>query len=249
MFGKQTDPSKTEEATPKRRQKQREEGNVPKSQEASKCASLLAGLVGLSAWASVMGQEIMNLFREFLGGMASFQASEQAMYGLAIDLSLRLAVILLPLLCFLAFVSWLTLRLQVGSLWTMKVFEFRWERFNVFKALQQMFFSPMTLFRLLKSLGIALIVGCIPALFLYREYATFLPMFYATPTQVAEYMLDAGFRMICWTLIPMLGIAALDIWQTRYAYNEGMKMTKDEVKDERKQQEGDEKVKAQQKQK
>jgi len=47
----------------------------------------------------------------------------------------------------------------------------------------------------------------------------------------------------------VLAIAAFDVWQSRYAYKEGMKMTKDEVKDERKQAEGDPVVKSQQKQK
>ena len=47
MFGKQQDPSRTEEATPKRRNKQRQEGNVPKSQELGKAVSLTGGLIAL----------------------------------------------------------------------------------------------------------------------------------------------------------------------------------------------------------
>ena len=47
MFGKNPDPSKTEEATPKRKNKQRQEGNVPKSQELGKAVSLTCGLAAL----------------------------------------------------------------------------------------------------------------------------------------------------------------------------------------------------------
>ena len=41
------DPSKTERATPKRRNKARTEGNVPKSQDLTKTATILAGMLGL----------------------------------------------------------------------------------------------------------------------------------------------------------------------------------------------------------
>lgn len=249
MFGSQQDPSKTEEATPKRRKKQREEGNVPRSQEASKCVSLVAGLIGLSVWTGVIGQELMNLFREFISKAPSFVPTQDSLYGMAIDLSVRIAVMVMPFMLFLALCSFLVIRLQVGKLWTTKVFKFRWDRFNIFKSLKQMFLSPMTVFRLLKSVAIAFIIGLVPGIFLWLEYPNFLPVFYATPTELAAYMLDKSFEMACWTLPFMIVIAALDIWQTRYAYNEGMKMTKEEVKDERKQQEGDEKVKAKQKQK
>ena len=41
------DPSKTERATPKRRNKARREGNVPKSQEMTKTVTIVVGLLGM----------------------------------------------------------------------------------------------------------------------------------------------------------------------------------------------------------
>jgi len=43
----QSDPSRTESATPKRRNKARQEGSVPRSQELNKLLVLLAGVVVL----------------------------------------------------------------------------------------------------------------------------------------------------------------------------------------------------------
>ena len=62
-------------------------------------------------------------------------------------------------------------------------------------------------------------------------------------------MLDLGFTLAKYSLIPIILIAIFDVWQSRYAYHESMKMTKDEVKDEQKQAEGDPKIKSQQRQK
>ena len=196
-----------------------------------------------------MGHEIMIIFRQYLSRAHEFQVDPQSIYALAQNLSWQLAKILLPLLFFLAFVVGLTMRLQVGKLWTTEIFKFRWDRFNIFKALKQMFLSPQTLVRLLKSLLLSIIIAVIPAIILWQEFVNFLPMFYSTPEGVVVYMLKTGFHMVAYTLMPMLVIAGVDLWYTRFSYEENIKMTKQEVKDERKQAEGDPVVKSQQRKK
>ncbi|MDO5484286.1 MAG: EscU/YscU/HrcU family type III secretion system export apparatus switch protein, partial [Desulfovibrionaceae bacterium] len=123
------------------------------------------------------------------------------------------------------------------------------QRFNIIKGIKQMMFSPQAILRTIKSLLFSIILACIPGYLIYQEYHNFLPMYYATAEGVASYMLEMGFKLVCYALVPMFAITAFDVWQSRYAYKEGMKMTKDEVKDERKQAEGDPVIKSQQKQK
>lgn len=249
MFGKQTDPSRTEEATPKRRKKQREEGNVPKSQELGKAVSLVGGMIALYVWIGPMTEQIKVLFRRFLGSAWTFAPNPQNVYTLSIELALEICKILLPVLLFLAFLAFLAQRLQVGKLWTTKVFKFKWQRFNLIKGLKQMLLSPQTALRTIKSLLFSIILSLIPGYLIYQEYQNFLPMYYATPEGVAVYMLRMALRLASYALLPILAITAFDVWQSRYAYREGMKMTKDEVKDERKQAEGDPVIKGQQRKK
>ncbi|WP_165072327.1 flagellar biosynthesis protein FlhB [Desulfovibrio sp. ZJ200] len=249
MFGKQTDPSRTEEATPKRRKKQREEGNVPKSQELGKAVSLVGGMIALYVWIGPMSEQIKVLFQRFLGHAWAFDPNPQNVYTLSIELALEICKILLPVLLFLAFLAFLAQRLQVGKLWTTKVFKFKWQRFNLIKGLKQMLLSPQTALRTIKSLLFSIILSLIPGYLIYQEYQNFLPMYYATPEGVAVYMLQMALRLASYALLPILAITAFDVWQSRYAYREGMKMTKDEVKDERKQAEGDPVIKGQQRKK
>ena len=249
MFGKQQDPSRTEEATPKRRNKQRQEGNVPKSQELGKAVSLTGGLIALHLWLGPMTEEIKTLFRRFLGHAWEFDPNPQNVYTLSIDLTVELCKIILPILLFLGFLAFLAQRLQVGKLWTTKVFKFKWQRFNIIKGLKQMMFSPQTALRTIKSLLFSIILALIPGYLIYQEYQNFLPMYYATPEGVAAYMLQMGLKLAYYALLPILAIAAFDVWQSRFAYKEGMKMTKDEVKDERRQAEGDPVIKGQQRRK
>lgn len=249
MFGKQQDPSRTENATPKRVSKQRSEGHVPKSAELGKAVSLTAGMIGLYVWIGPMRDAISKLFRRFLDCTANFQPDPQNVYELSIDLSLQIAFIILPIILFLAFCSWLAQRIQVGKLWTTKIFKPKLQRFNLMKGLKNILFSPMTILRTIKSLLFCIILAIVPAMVIWNEHANFLLMYYATPEGVAAYMMEMAVKLTKYALIPILAIAAFDVWQSRYAYKEGMKMTKDEVKDERKQAEGDPVIKNQQKKK
>lgn len=249
MFGAQKDPSRTEQATPKRIRKQRQEGNVPKSAELGKAVSLTGGMMALSVWIGPMSESIKNIFRRFLVHSWEFDPNPQNVYILTQELMLELCKIIMPILLFLAFLGFLAQRIQVGKLWTTKVFKFKWQRFNILKGLKQMMLSPQTALRTIKSLLFAVILCLIPGWLIWQEHENFLPMYYATTEGVAAYMLQMAFKLASYALLPILAITAFDVWQTRFAYREGMKMTKDEVKDERKQAEGDPVIKNKQRQK
>ncbi|MBQ9405461.1 MAG: flagellar biosynthesis protein FlhB [Desulfovibrio sp.] len=249
MFGKQQDPSRTENATPKRVKKQRQQGSVPKSQELGKTVSLVTGLSILYVWIEPMSESIKMLFRNFLSHAWEFEPNPQNVYTLSTQLSWEICCIIMPVLLTLAFLSWLAQRLQVGKLWTTKVFKPKWQRFNIIKGIKRMMFSGQTVLRILKSLLFSIILASVPGWFIYTQFNNFLPMYYATAEGVASSMLHMGFKLACYALLPMLPIAAFDVWQSRFAYKESMKMTKQEVKDERKNAEGDPVIKNKQKQK
>lgn len=249
MFGKNPDPSKTEQATPKRVKKQRSEGNVPKSQELGKAVSLVGGISAIFLWIGTMNEGVQNIYRRFLSHSWEFDANAQNVYTLFLEMIIELAKLVLPIILFLGFLAFLAQRLQVGKLWTTKVFKFKWDRFNLLKGVKRMMFSGQTILRTLKSLLFSIILLIIPAYIIWSEHENFLPMFDATAEGVASYMLSMALKLALWALMPILVIAAFDVWQSRYAYKEGMKMTKQEVKDERKNAEGDPVIKGKQRQK
>lgn len=249
MFGKQKDPSKTEEATPRREQKMRNEGNVPRSQELPRMVSLYGGMALITAWIGSIQDGMLALFRRFHGGSWNFDPTIENVRDLAIELTWRFAIMVLPILLGLWILVLVVQRVQVGKLWTFKVFKFRWQRFNLVKGLKQVLFSPMTILRALKSLAFAVILAAIPGYIIYSQYLNFLPMYYATPEGVASFMLGMARQILFYTAIPLLAITIFDVWQTRYSYKENMKMTKSEVKDERRQAEGDPVIKGRQRRK
>jgi flagellar biosynthetic protein FlhB len=238
------DPSRTEAATPKRIREARNKGNVPKSQEVSKAISILAGLIALTLCLGYIGQELMEIFRYFLSLSPGYSLNEADLRGLFLDLSLAMAKMIMPVMLIVFFCVMLCLRLQVGKLWTTKVFEISLNKFNPISGLKRMFLSVQTILRMGKSLLQALCIGIAPLLVIKGEMEHFADLYYLDAAGVSAYILGLSGKVVLYALLPMLVIAAADLWHTRWDYKENLKMTKAEVKDERKQMEGDEQVKA-----
>ncbi|OLN28040.1 Flagellar biosynthesis protein FlhB [Desulfovibrio sp. DV] len=244
------DPSKTEKATPKRRDKTREKGSVPRSQELPKLTVLMAGLFAIRYTLEDISTEMRDIFRTFLGQRLNFQATTDDVTALMWSLSAKLAIMLLPILLVMAVVAYITQRLQVGALWRPKIFEPDFSNIiNPMAGLQKLLISPRTFIQLAKQVVMAVAISLVPYLILKNKFNEFLPLFYQTTETFAVFLLSNGYDMVLYTLGPLLIIAILDVWYTRWDYEENMKMSKDEVKDEQKQSFGDQEIKQKQKQK
>lgn len=246
----QKDPSRTEKATEKRRNKSREKGSVPKSQEAGKVTSLLVGTLVVWACIGILDSRMREIYEYFLQPHNLIGISPNGVYKLFLEISTRLAIMLLPIFFTLALAMYLTMRLQVGSLWTTKVFKPKLSKhLNLLAGIKRLFFDIKVLVRLLKQLLMATIIGLVPYFILKEEMTNFLPLFYFTAEGTVAYILTVGLKMVIYALIPMIVLAAADIIYTRWNYEEELKMTKDEIKDERKQSEGDPLIKSKQRMK
>ena len=246
----QQDPSRTEQATPKRVKKARQRGSVAKSQEINKLVTMLAGYVALRLYATYIWEDLLDVFRWFFGGFTTFELSAQSVHALVILVCKQLAIMVLPVIGFIGFMAWLVLRVQVGPLWAPKVFEFKLNRMlDIGKGLKRLFVDVQTLIRLGKSIMQAVCIGAAIYWVIEGAMHNLLPLYYQEPDYLAGFMLQTGAKVLLYALLPMMVIAAFDLWYTRYEYAENLKMTKDEVKDERKQAEGDPVIKARQKRK
>ena len=243
------DPSKTEAATPKRIDKARQDGNVPKSQEMPKLVSILAGLIVLSLWIGFMGNEIMRLMRRYFTQWPTADFNDAIFAQMRIELSLSLVKMILPVMFTVGLCMFILLRLQVGKLWTLKVFKPKLSKFNPISGLKRMFLSAQTLIRLGKSILMAICIGIAPAIVIKNEMQHFPDLYYLDAAGVLVYILRLAAKVVLYAFWPLLIISLADLWYTRWKYKEDLKMTKHEVKDERKQAEGDEKIKMAMKQK
>ena len=243
------DPSKTEHPTQKRINKARREGNVPKSQEVSKVVTMIAGMMVLSFWISYMAGELMGLYRHFLNVKRDFNAIDSNIINLGFWLAQEVAKLVLPVALFLALMAFVIVRWQVGKLWTTKPLQPKLSKFNPIAGFKRMLFSTQTFVRLGKNIIQAIVIGLAPWFVIRKEMDSIIGLYNTDAMSVAVYMLEMGYTISLYALIPMLAIAAFDYWYTNHDYIENLKMTKDEIKDERRQAEGDPKMKQAMKQK
>lgn len=244
------DPSRTEEATPKRRKDARSKGSVPKSAEITKLVLLLAGMLAMKYTLGIYDRELREIFRWFLGDGMRTQMTQTTALLLMQDVSMRLAKMLLPTLFILAGTAYIILRLQVGKLWINKWMTPDFSKvFNPMAGLKALFVDPKVFLRLARQLAQAAAIGIAPYVVLKNEFGNIMPLFYSSASTLASYILGTSMTMLWYTMVPMALIAIFDVWHTRKEYNDNLKMTKPEVKDERRNAEGDPEVKSKQKQK
>ena len=189
------DPSKTEQATPKRIKKAREDGNVPKSQEMPKMVSVLAGLFILSMWVGFIGNEVMELMRQYFTHWPTADFNDARFAEMRIDLSLSLAKMILPIMLTVAVSMYALMRVQVGKLWTTKVFEPKLSKFNPIKGMKRMLLSAQTLIRMGKSLLLALCIGVAPIMVIRGEMENFPTLYYLDAGGIAVYILKLAAKI------------------------------------------------------
>jgi len=245
----QHDPSRTENATPKRRNKARGDGNVPKSQELPKPLTLLFGLLMLQLYLGTIRTEIENLMGWFFTEGFVFELTPASVYSLFRDCLYSISIMVLPIMMVIAVAAFITVRLQVGQLWAPKVFKPKFKMFNVLSGLKKLLISKQTFVRLAKSIFMAAAVAIGPYIVLKQAFGEVIPLFYQPAENIAAYVLKSGQTMFYYALTPMILIGIADLLYTRWDYGENLKMTKSEVKDERKQAEGDPAIKSKQRQK
>ncbi|GAB7024064.1 flagellar type III secretion system protein FlhB [Salidesulfovibrio brasiliensis] len=245
------DPSRTEKATPKQRNKQRNKGNVPKGQELTKTLVLVAGVFTVRALFEYFYTGLTNTFKHTFTKLIFISELDQPkVYELFKWGSVVLAKMVLPVMIIMAFIAFLSERLQVGHLWTFTPLKPKFGKvFNLMSGLKKLMLSPEAFMRLGRSILQAIAVGIAPYIVIKQEMHNLVPLFYMTPEGLSAYILSVAYKMLKYAMVPMIIIAILDCWFMRWRYEEGIKMTKDEVKDERKQAEGDPEIKQKQQQK
>jgi len=239
------DPSRTEKATGRRIKKARDEGSVAKSGEVAKVIGLLVGALALRYFIPFMYKNMVEVFEWFFTEGTRQELNPQTVYRLFVYSLEKMALMTVPIMLLIAGAALLVARVQVGRLWVLK---WRWDRinFNIMGALKQLIISPDTLVRLGRSIGQALVVAVAPYLVIKQELPNLAPLFHQNVMGITSYMLLVAYKMVCYALVPMIVIALADLWYVRWRYHDNLMMTKEEVKDERRQAEGDPIVKQKQ---
>ncbi|MGB8422527.1 flagellar biosynthesis protein FlhB [Paraburkholderia sp.] len=237
-----SDLEKTESATPRRLQKAREEGQIVRSRELSTFALLAAGFFGVWGMSGSIGEHLQGMLRAaFTFDHASVFETRRMMIG-AGAASLEGLYALLPVLAFTGAAALLAPMALGGWQLSSKGLEPKFNRLNPIEGLGKIF-SINGPVQLGLSLAKTLVVGCIGGSALWNRREEILAL--ATqPLQLALANTAHLIAVCCgMTVAGMFVVAALDVPYQLWQFHKKLRMTKEEVKREHRESEGDPHVK------
>lgn len=244
---------KTEPATAKKLREAREDGKVAKSKELTAALDLIVLFLVLKIFVSNVGGGFIGVFQYVYNLMPDFVSinavdfSAQAVTSFFLPIILRMFVIAAPFFLF-GFATTLIINiLQVGWKVSTKPMQPKLDRFNPVNGFQRMF-SKDSVFELFKSiLKIGVIIYI--AYTSIKDHVNDIFILYDIPLNQAlalcgDVIINAGLKISLVYLV----VGLVDFVYQKYRFNEEMKMTKQEVKDEYKNTEGNPEVKGKQRQ-
>jgi len=235
------DEEKTENPTNKKMRKAIEKGQIGRSMDLSNAISLTAGLIGFYFFGSDYASKCENIMREFFTRYMDWEPTITNFSSLATHILYLVMGLLAPMLLFFLVIGIIGNLSQVGLHFTLA--KLRPKLSNVFSlsGIKQMF-GKNTWIELLKGLTKITIVGIIAYNVLKKHIEDVLYMANMQIGVFCAYMIDILVELLLKILVFLVILGIVDlIYQKRKTFND-LKMTKQEVKDEHKNAEGDPKV-------
>lgn len=236
------DQEKTEEPTSKKIEDARKEGNVPKSQDTSSFVTLVVAIGAFLALFPYIKERMFNLYR-FCQSYIGVDLEKNDVHILMITIFREFALMVLPLAAIVALSGVLAAVMQFGFLTTTKPLIPDFKKIDPIKGLKNL----LSLKKLIEGIKIIVKVTLVMTLAYYYllDFTKELPsvVFFPIYDQL-EWLRDKALILIAVMLMLFLGLALFDLFFVRYNYFKELKMSKQEIKDEYKQMEGDPQVKA-----
>lgn len=236
---------RTEKATPRRRREARNQGQVARSAEINSVVVLLCGVALVFGGMGWMGHQLLGAGRFFLSEAAFVQVGmpAEALRMILLLLS-KTAIAVAPVLLGTMVMGTAAAFGQVGWNFSTEALQFKFEKLNPIEGLKQRFFSKQAFFELAKNLLKVVLLGAVAGL----AIRDFLPQLVGLSTLDLMRGWDEGAAFIVLLVLRMIGVMAVlavadFLWQ-RYRTDEQMKMTKEEIKREAKDSDGDPQIKS-----
>lgn len=234
---------KTEKATPKKRKDQRKEGNVFQSKDIITVFSLLGSFCCLQLLFPMIYRTLRDCLVQFISYAGTIPELGQ---GDVPKLGFEAGMVVLkgafPILLIACALAILTSGIQTRFLFSSKAFKPKFSNLNPLNGIKNMF-SMKSLVELLKGIVKIILLGVILYNMLKGELFRLINTMYMDISLSTIYVLKKIVTMVLQVCMYFAIVAALDYFYQWWSYEKKLKMSKDEVKEEYKQLEGNPEIK------
>ncbi len=241
---------KTEKATPKRRRDAREkEGSVVQSQEVNIAVSVLFSFLVFSMLASFMYQTLLHMLSESLRKIGTaFEGTVEFFTQQAIYIIEMCVMIAGPLMIIIGMIAILTTIVQTRGLFTMKPMKPKFGNLSPLKGIKRLF-SLQSIISIVKGILEITVIIVIIYTQISGKMTEISTLTDVEPIQGTAYIAQVIFDTVMLICVLLVFIGAADYVFQWWQFEKKLRMSKQEIKDEYKQMEGDPQIKGRIKQK
>lgn len=234
---------KTEKATPKRRQDERKKGNVFQSNDVAAVCSMLVLFHSLKALAPHMYRNFRDAMYMFTGMAADSDSFHQeAGREMLVKAMLLFLESALPLLFIGVLTAVAVTFFQTRMAFSMDVLKFKMERISPLKGFKRMF-SIRSVVELIKALIKITILGWVVYVFLKGRMEELSRLMEGTVEGALIFTGNTVISLVDTVGVAFIFLASMDYLYQWWEYEKNLRMSKQEIKEEYKQTEGDPQIK------
>lgn len=239
---------KTEAPTHKKKEDTRKKGQVAKSQDLNSAVTLIL----LILLGNVMSNSVFSSMHQYLGHSLEYGLTRTVTQGSMTSIFLQDSKIylktVLPLMGGVMLTGILANLIQTGFIWSNDPLKPDFKRLNPIQGFKNLF-SKEVLWGLVKNLFKLILVGYTAYSFIRDNMQDILSIAYIGVTGAFPLVKDLILGLMTKAGIVLLVLAVADFAYQQYTHYKNLKMSKEEVKEEYKQMEGDPQIKSLRKQK
>ncbi len=229
---------KKHEATAYRREKAREEGQVARSQDLGSALVLLGAIGTLMTWGPDVFQFLAGFMTRCFTGTDYWNQSPRGSIGFITASFWSCILVLIPIMVASAIVAWLANWIQIGFLFLPGKLQFDWSHVNPMSGIKRMM-SLKNFTRLGFGIAKICLVTAVAGIGLWGRWEMILGSGQLPANQVGEVVWSTTIDMCFRTALILMVLAVLDYGFQRWRYEEDLKMTDEEFREEMKMMNGD----------
>ena len=234
---------KTEQPTPKRLRKAREKGQVTQSQELPAAVSIVALVMVLALSAPALLQWFIMQMKQGMSGQIGVFVDSKTFINFLNTKIISSTVAMCPILAALVVGSVLSCVVVGGLNFAPKALNLKFDAINPIKGFERLF-NVKSAVKLGISIAKLILVSIIVWLYLQNRVEALAALRWSWSVQTMVAIAKMVFAMLIRVCTALLVIAAIDVVFQKWKYTRDLKMTKQEVKRERKDTDGSPEVKS-----
>lgn len=240
---------KTEKATPKKRAELRKKGQVMQSREVTSNLILLITFIAIRVFGSFLYQEISSVFRVFLTGTSQYNLQEPAeamrIFSFVVFKILKMTA---PFFIIVVLMGFLGSYVQIGFLFTTETLKPKFSNLNPINGIKRLF-SVRSFFELLKSIAKVIIISWVAWSSIKSEFNDMMKLMNLEIGPLIMYIINTSLDIAIKICFALLAVSIADYFFQWRRHEKDIRMSKQEIKEEYKQLEGNPEIKSRIKQK